>query len=116
MTRVGKRRPGSTPGLTLSDYACASRTETLFTRRRTPRPPAGAPPRGGPRSGTRTHRSALLQSSPRDPADERVHEQVVDDRHGDGDDERSRHEGSPEEHIAADEIGDHTERDHFLVG
>src|SRR5439155_728594 len=26
------------------------RTETLFTRRRTPRPPAGAPPRGGPRT------------------------------------------------------------------
>src|SRR5438132_2257079 len=53
MTRVGKRRPGSTPGLSLSDNACASRTETLFTRRRTPRPPAGAPPRGGPRSGRR---------------------------------------------------------------
>src|SRR5439155_23676625 len=34
-----------------SDVACwrAARAETLFTRRRTPRPPAGAPPRGGPR-------------------------------------------------------------------
>src|SRR5258705_13100939 len=30
--------------------AVADATETLFTRRRTPRPSAGAPPRGGPRS------------------------------------------------------------------
>src|SRR5205814_2077303 len=29
----------------------AGPTETLFTRRWTPRPPAGAPSRGGPRSG-----------------------------------------------------------------
>src|SRR5207253_10420716 len=31
----------------------ADATETLFTRRRTPRPSAGAPPRGGPRSRRR---------------------------------------------------------------
>jgi len=38
----------------------ADLTETLFTRRRTPRPPAGAPPRGGPRSGRRPRVSARL--------------------------------------------------------
>src|SRR5438093_5611963 len=43
-----------------SDSVASGLTETLFTRRRTPRPPAGAPPRGGPRSG-RGHLSALDQ-------------------------------------------------------
>src|SRR5947207_15624668 len=34
--------------------------------------------------------SRLFEGATSDPADERVHEEVVDDRHGDGDDERSR--------------------------
>src|SRR5207302_286354 len=89
-----------------AESMAADLTETLFTRRRTPRPPAGAPPRGGPRSGTRTPRSALLQCPAGDAADECVHKEVVDDRDGDRDDERSGHQRSPEEHVAANEIGD----------
>src|SRR5256885_13392532 len=37
-------------GIVRRNRGTARATETLFTRRRTPRPPAGAPPRGGPRS------------------------------------------------------------------
>src|SRR5438309_2860148 len=70
----------------------------------TGRRPGGPPPRKEG-FGARQARLCLLQRAAGDASDERVQEEVVDDRDWDRDDQRSRHERAPEEHIAANEIG-----------
>src|SRR6185503_147179 len=43
-------------------------------------------------------------------------EEGIDDRHRDRADQRARHQRPPEEHVAADQLRDHADRDGLLLG
>src|ERR1051325_6908328 len=53
----------------------------------------------------------LLHRSHREPCDESIHDQVVEDRDGDAGDEAAGHERAPEVDVAVDEEGRHADAD-----
>src|SRR5678816_4093839 len=63
-----------------------------------------------------TARSPSFDCRSRDPRDELVKKQVVDDRHRNADQQRAGHQRAPEIDVAPDQLGSHAQRHRLLVG